>query len=403
MTRLYTCLVLSLSCLGLAEEEDLMPYTVTRLNDGKPIISAAMFEALGAKEREGENINGPCVIRLPEWLKAEDRAHPDANYYLYFGHHGGLYIRMAWAAYIEGPWTLYRVGDGVKPGSRGVLDFVNKKNVLKLGHGVEMSRHLASPDVILDHENQEFRLLFHAPTNLKGPKDLPGFRVAMGQTKDDQRTFSATSRDGLNFNRLEDGGQEGHRILPVSLGISYFRTFEAHGRLHAFSNRAVMYRPPVGADPYVPGDGFDFSEDYWEKEPAPEMLFKWLRQATGGAEPRHAGSIPREDGMRVFFTQVYGEPERILAVDVKFNGSSDWKKWTIEQEKPFEILRPELAWEGVEQQVIRSENGPARQLDHSMRDPFPFQDKGKLYLFYAGGGEQGIGLVLLEERGEDSP
>ena len=44
------------------------------------------------------NVNGPTVIRVPDWV---DR--PLGRYYMYFGHHMGSFIRMAYADAITGP------------------------------------------------------------------------------------------------------------------------------------------------------------------------------------------------------------------------------------------------------------------------------------------------------------
>ena len=41
---------------------------------------------------DGSNINGPCCIKVPNWCK-----NKLGNYYLYFAHHRGKYIRMAYA------------------------------------------------------------------------------------------------------------------------------------------------------------------------------------------------------------------------------------------------------------------------------------------------------------------
>ena len=96
-------------------------FIVTRLNNKEPIITKAMFEAVGATQKngagmtEGENINGPSLLRIPDWIAHGNRADPNAVYYLYFAHHRGDYIRMAWAEHIEGPWRLYNVGAGVPP------------------------------------------------------------------------------------------------------------------------------------------------------------------------------------------------------------------------------------------------------------------------------------------------
>ena len=58
--------------------------------------------------RMGDNINGPSLIRVPGWI-----ARPLGRYYLYFAHHDGRYIRLAYSDELPGPWTTYR--DGVLP------------------------------------------------------------------------------------------------------------------------------------------------------------------------------------------------------------------------------------------------------------------------------------------------
>jgi len=56
-------------------------------------------------DRMGGNVNGPSLIRVPDWV-----ADPLGKYYLYFGHHQGKYIRLAYADELAGPWTVHRPG-----------------------------------------------------------------------------------------------------------------------------------------------------------------------------------------------------------------------------------------------------------------------------------------------------
>ena len=51
----------------------------------KPIISNKFYKELGG------NINGPSIIEVPEWI-----SNPLGRYYLYFAHHNGEYIRLAY-------------------------------------------------------------------------------------------------------------------------------------------------------------------------------------------------------------------------------------------------------------------------------------------------------------------
>ena len=43
-------------------------------------------------ERIGGNINGPSLIRVPDWIES-----PLGHYYLYFAHHQGQFIRMVYS------------------------------------------------------------------------------------------------------------------------------------------------------------------------------------------------------------------------------------------------------------------------------------------------------------------
>ncbi|MGB0369940.1 MAG: hypothetical protein ACPGN3_01220 [Opitutales bacterium] len=112
--------------------------SVTRLNGNQPIIHGQMFLDIDPTlTHEAGNINGPSLVRLPDWLPVEQRADPSAQYYLYFASHSDVYIRMAWAADIEGPYTLYNthadplLDDGM-PG-RGVLDLIDKDERITFG------------------------------------------------------------------------------------------------------------------------------------------------------------------------------------------------------------------------------------------------------------------------------
>ena len=115
---------------------------------------------MGVKD-EGDNINGPSLIRIPDWIAPQDRADIAARYYLYFGDHAGDYIRMAWAENITGPWHLHQIGSNVSTGNRGVLDNGNRD--IDVGNGIVIEEnHLASPDVHVDNANQRIIMYFHS-------------------------------------------------------------------------------------------------------------------------------------------------------------------------------------------------------------------------------------------------
>jgi len=93
-----------------------------------PIISPNM------DDRMGDNINGPSTIRVPGWVK-----NPLGKYYLYFAHHQGTYIRLAFADELDGPWRLY---------TPGVLDLSDS----------HFENHIASPDVHVLEDTCEIRM-----------------------------------------------------------------------------------------------------------------------------------------------------------------------------------------------------------------------------------------------------
>lgn len=169
-----------------------MNYRVERICDG-PIIGPNM------DRRMGSNINGPSLIRAPEWM-----ASSPGRYLLYFAHHNGTYIRLTFAHQIDGPWHIYEPGV-IDLGVTGFID------------------HIASPEVFIDEDAHEFRLYFHGRT---------GYNVDGGQI---QGTRVATSSDALNFT-----------VRDTLLGPAYFRVFRKNGAFYAFARSGELLQSPDG-------------------------------------------------------------------------------------------------------------------------------------------------------------
>ena len=127
-------------------------------------------------DRIGDNINGPSLIRVPEWL-----SEPLGRYYLYFAHHRGTYIRLSYADELAGPWQTY---------TPGVLDLSER----------HFTHHIASPDVHVDHEERRLLMYFHGL-----------HEDAEGRS---QETRVSLSPDGKHS-----------EVPPKRLGNSYFRIF----------------------------------------------------------------------------------------------------------------------------------------------------------------------------------
>lgn len=151
--------------------------------------------------RMGSNINGPSLIRLPEWVP-----NPLGRYYLYFAHHKGDYIRLAYANKLEGPWAVYEPG------------------TLQLNESY-FSSHIASPDVHVDYENRQIRMYYHGVVEGKG-----------------QMTRVALSPDGLHFAAQEE-----------LLGISYFRVFRWNEWWYALGMPGIFYRSKDGLSNFEQG------------------------------------------------------------------------------------------------------------------------------------------------------
>jgi hypothetical protein len=294
--------------------------------DGNPIIRPTMLSGT-----DGDNINGPSLIRAPDWL--EGRL---ATYYLYFAHHHGTYIRLAYADKLVGPWTVYEPGTLRLEDTK--RDFLGNPAWAKL-------RHLASPDIHVDHHAREIRMYFHGAVYTNEP---PG-----GRSRYRQQTFVATSSDGLHF-----------AVRPEPLGNPYFRVFMWHKAYYALAMPGVFYRSVDGLQRFVQGPTLF----------TPDM--------------RHAAVKVDGHTLWVFYSVVGDSPERILLSTIDL--SRPWMEWA--SSKPVVVLEPETDWEGVHHPVRPSIRGPARHV-RQLRDPALFVEAGKSYLLYSVAGESGIAIA----------
>lgn len=167
---------------------------VHRLLDN-PIITPHM------DARMGSNINGPSLIKVPDWV-----TNPLGKYYLYFGHHRGDYIRLAYADEITGPWQIH---------TPGVMPLADSG----------FSHHLASPEIRIDKAAQQIRLYYHGGDELKH-----------------QFTSIAISSDGLHFKRQHE------RLMPP-----YARLFDWQNWVYAITMPGQFYRSRDGLNQWEKG------------------------------------------------------------------------------------------------------------------------------------------------------
>ncbi len=357
-------------------------YIVRRLNDGNPIIDAALFEAAGIGA-DGGNINGPSLIKVPDWIAPEDRADLSANYYLYFAHHRGNYIRMAWAPQIEGPYTLYDSDPALAQVDRGVLGLPQPADeIFLLGNQIRIWREFASPRAFVDDANQRIVLYFHTFSGVLRD-DGSGTYGMTGQ-----KTHVALSSDGLDFNS---------NIQPARLGDFYFDIFEYAGRSYAWANKGPLFEAPAGAtlangELWAAPNGFDYRQDLWKEYNGPIRANHAADPDEVADNPRHFGTRVIGDTLHAFFTRRDDAPESILLsqIDLSAGGPGDWTA----SHPPELVLEPEQDWEGINHPLEPSENGSATGV-RQLRDPFIYEEDGRIYLFYCGAGEEAIGLAEL--------
>lgn len=303
-----------------------MPVKVRRF-PGNPIITSELF----LDKKDGHNINGPTLIRVPSWVDK-----PLGKYYLYFGHHSGRYIRLAYADDLAGPWKLHEGG------------------VLPLDQLPVKMDHISSPEIMVDEQAGRIILYYHGTVRENPPPANPGKWSG-------QLTFAATSRDGITF-------QPGSEVVSSF----YLRVFRYQDRIYGLCKDGnVGGQLCRGKDPLA---GF---------EKGVSIL----------PNSRHFALLPRGDTLWVFFSRAGDCPEQILLT--RFNLKEDWSKWAESAPPPVAVLKPEEIWEGINYESKPSKWGSSVEV-RELRDPYVFEDSGKLYLLYSVAGEMGIAIAELE-------
>ena len=352
-----------------------LPFTAQRLAH-RPIITVDNSPRLQQlAEAEGYiNINGPSMILVPDWVE-----HPLGKYYLYFSHHKGGFIRMAYGDMPEGPWTVYEAGVLSLEGSgfpvnsvpqltpeagfaelwqnfsiyivRDVVLAIYKALVTdqqtRQERGIALSQdktpHIASPELVVDHDNQRILMFYH------------GQRDTLSQI-----TGIASSGDGISFTNT------GKTVAGV-----YMRHFEYRNKQYLLGSPGILFRSDSLLGPYQPRDRSLFEPNI-----------------------RHAALLLEEDSLMVAWSRVGEAPEKILLSQIDLS-PADWDRWRATE--GVELLRPELSWEGVDMEPLPSLRGELVMVANELRDPYLFKDQdGSKYLLYVGAGEQAIGIASLE-------
>ena len=221
---------------------------------------------LGSDVGLGGNINGPSLIQAPGWI-----SRPLGRYYLYFAHHQGDHIRLAYSDNLEGPWRIYQPG------------------TLRLEHSY-CYNHIASPDVHVDETNRQVRMYYHG---------WVGEEV--------QRTKVALSDDGIRFNARAD-----------NLGEAYFRLFRWGEYFYALAMPGIFYRSKDGLTGFEEGPTL-FTSD---------MRHSAVRVVGNEAEVYYTNAYDqperilrsRIDLSRDWTRWTASEPEVVLEPEMKYEG-----------------------------------------------------------------------------------
>lgn len=282
-------------------------------------------------ERIGTNINGPSLIRTPPWLP-----NRLGNYYLYFGHHQGEFIRLAYADELAGPWQIYSPG------------------TLHLDE-TPCYGHIASPDVHIDETNRRLVMYYHGPAlseeQIAADPTTAAFPIIGGQ-----RTFVATSTDGIHFTSQTE-----------VLGSSYFRVFTWQGWTYALGMPGLVYRSQDGFTDFSPGP----------------ILF--------GQNQRHTALLRRNEQLSIFYSEAGDCPEHIKVATLDLR--PDWLDW--QPSPPTSLLLPELDYEGGTLPLIPSERGSIHEPVRQLRDPGIFIEGERIFLLYSVAGESGLAIAAL--------
>lgn len=313
-----------------------------------PLITVESSPSLGG------NVNGPTVIRVPDWVE-----NPLGRYYMYFANHMGDFVRLAYADALTGPWRIH------EPGVLHVRETAfYRPQPDPPGPRADFYTHVASPEVFVDHERQRLVMWVHGwwTNGERWPDTAPAARAWARERGYGQFTQVAESTDGLEFT-----------ARPAITRTSYLRVFEEGEHLYGVSRLGVVSR---STDPLA------------EFELGPSLF----RDGPYAGRVRHVALAHRGDRLLVFFTAIGDAPERVLGSSVSLIG--DWTTWRAGE--AIEVLRPEASYECVDLPNLPSEGGDIDVPAQQIRDPFVFEEGGGAVLFYSTCGEQGIAGATLE-------
>jgi hypothetical protein len=309
-----------------------------------PLISVTTSKSVG------DNVNGPSVIRVPAWIE-----HPLGRYYMYFAHHKGAYIRLAYADSLTGPWRIY------EPGVLNVGDTIfSRPQPDPPDSPPSLYTHVASPEVMIDEAHHRLVMYVHGmwTDGKPWPIEPSAALTWMRENGYTQYTQTTISRDGIHFEARPG----------IALRTSYLRTFDWSGAHYGMARLGVLAQANNIEGPFEAG-------------PNP------FEGSMYAGRVRHVALLVKGNTLYVFFSAIGDAPERILLSIITLDG--DWKNWKASP--PVEVLTPREKYECAGLPVTASRAGESEGPENALRDPALYSENGKVLLFYSVCGEQGIG------------
>ena len=271
-------------------------------------VSAARFSenpliTVSSSPSVGDNLNGPSIIRVPPWIEK-----PLGRYYMYFAHHKGQHIRLAYADSLRGPWKVY------EPGVLNVSAIAFFRPQPDPANSSEfLYTHVASPEIYIDNAHEKILMWVHGmwTAGQRWPEEPVAALKWLQSQGYSQYTQSAESVDGLNF-----------QMRPAITKQYYLRVFRLGGQFYGMARLGQMLRAKD-------------STSSFELGPNP------FREGPYANRVRHVALLPRESYIEVFFSAIGDAPEKILHTTIPMTG--DWNQWRATSYE--EVLTPQAKYE----------------------------------------------------------
>jgi hypothetical protein len=281
-------------------------------------------------------------------------------YYMYFAHHQGSFIRLAYADAIGGPWKIYEPGVLHVRDSAFYREQPDPPNSPK-----SFYTHVASPDIYVDPTTKKILMWFHGwwTNNERWPVGTVAAAYAWARERGyGQFTQVAESSDGIHFEIRK----------PVTRD-SYLRVFRWQDSFYGLARLGRLARSSEAREEFELG-------------PNP------FRDTAHKERVRHVALLRRANSLHVFFSAIGDAPERILMSTIDLQGS--WNTWKASP--ALEVLHPETDYECASLPIAASEVGDIEGRARQLRDPAVFEEDGRTWLFYSTCGEQGIAAAELK-------